>query len=144
MIEKRKLVRGIYLTAGLTELLLGIVHFAFPTYVLKSGGFLNLNIHETDFITASIFGLGLNLVAWGTIIIIAGIKYELFQRILLYLSLIQVLKYTGRLWQEYVYPVKVNLPVLKNSQYSVAFCLFALWALYSVSFVITFKSRDKV
>ena len=126
--------------AGVIEVIIGLGHFAFPELTLKSGGYLQLMPNEVDFIITGLAGLGFNLTAFGTLTIICGLKYEIYNRFPIYLTVAQALKYSARVITELIFPVSVPL-IFKEPFVPVLSALVLLWLLHSSAVLLILKEK---
>ena len=72
--ENHNWIAKVMLFAGLIEVVVGLLHFVMPIFTYHSPGLGSLGDGEVNFVTASIFAVGLLLVAFGSLTIIMRIR----------------------------------------------------------------------
>lgn len=102
------LKKGLFI-AGIMEIMIGISHFGMPYFVYQSDGLSALNPNETDFVTLSIFAIGILLIAFGCLTLFLAAAARKDHRILLGYCVIKSMLWLGRVSLEFMYPVKVSL-----------------------------------
>jgi hypothetical protein len=107
--ENPNWIAKMLLFAGLIEVVVGLLHFVIPISTYHSNGLGSLGDDEINFVTASIFAVGILLVAFGALTIEVSRKSELWKGLLLPFFKIKALLWCGRVVLEIIFPVTIPL-----------------------------------
>lgn len=94
--------------AGVVEILMGLLHFVMPKMVYESPGFHLLNGSQIDFISLSIYAVGILLVAFGSLTIVVSFNTGSCKVLLLPFLVIKSFLWSARISLELVFPVAIS------------------------------------
>ncbi|WP_428739060.1 hypothetical protein [Sulfurimonas sp.] len=109
MEKQINLTKKILLVAGIIEIVVGLLHFAMPSFAYQSKGFSLLQPDEISFVTLVIFAVGILLVAFGSLTMLLSQKVKSTIEVLYYYVLIQTVLWIGRVVLELLYPVNLRM-----------------------------------
>jgi hypothetical protein len=142
MESDRSRIKIVLLTAGIIEIVLGLMHFAFPYFAYQSKGYSLLNYNEIDFVTLCIFCVGILLVAFGTFTVFLSSKVQTATEIVYFYTMIKSILWTGRVILGILYPANISLFFIKQPNIVVFPALVFEWLLFVFS-LFAIKTRLK-
>jgi hypothetical protein len=136
------LVKNVLLTAGIIEIVLGLIHFAFPYFAYQSKGYSLLSYNEIDFVTLLIFCVGILLMAFGTFTAFLSSKVEEAIKIVYFYTIVKSILWAVRVILGILYPPNVPLFFINQPNIVVFPALVFEWLLFVFSF-FALKARLK-
>jgi hypothetical protein len=136
MKSDRSWIKIILLTAGIIEIVLGLIHFAFPYFAYQSKGYSLLSSNEIDFVTLCIFCVGILLVAFGAFTVFLSSKVETAIKIVFFYTVIKSILWTGRVILGILYPANISLFFIEQPNIVVFPTLVFEWLLFVFSFFV--------
>lgn len=135
-------IKNFLLAAGTIEIVVGLAHFAFPYFVYQSNSYSLLNNNDIDFITLSIFSVGILLIAFGSLTVFLSSKVETAIRIVYFYTIVKSILWAGRVILGILYPVNTPLFYMEQPNTVVFSGLLIEWLLFVFS-VFIIKTRIK-
>jgi hypothetical protein len=128
-------------TAGIIEVLVGLLHFFMPLFFDKSEAFSHLPMVEMDYLLLVTYAVGILLVAFGTTTILFARRHKALSEVLYLYLMIQTILWTVRVILEFLYPVGLEMFTLKPFTLIVMPGLIFEWGLF---LYITILIRKKL
>ena len=128
-------------TAGIIEVLVGLLHFFMPLFFDKSEIFSRLPMVEMDYLLLVTYAVGILLVAFGATTILFARRHKALYEILYLYLMIQTILWTARVILELLYPVGLEMFTLKPFTIIVLPGLIFEWGLF---LYITILARRKL
>ncbi len=72
----------ILFAAGVVEIIIGLLHFIMPYFVIQSNGFSQLSHDETAFLIHAVIAVGIAIIPFGILTILFSLKREAVSRML--------------------------------------------------------------
>lgn len=129
--------------AGIIEIIIGIMHFIMPYFVIQSKGFSELNPDETKFLIHSVIAVGIAIIPFGILTVIFSVMRKSLGKILLYYCIIKSVLWGGRVISELILPVKLTLFHFTNPTTLILPLCIIIWLLFLIPAVnlYIFNSR---
>jgi hypothetical protein len=144
MKNSQKWIQMMLVVAGIAEIAIGLSHFGMPAFAYKVKGFSGLIQNEINFITLSLFSVGILLIAFGVCTIFISSKRTLDIQILLYYAIVKSSLWLARIVLEVFYPVKIPLFFIEQPTFFIMPFLVLEWLLFVSSVVLIVKHMEKL
>ena len=128
-------------TAGIVEIVVGLLHFVMPLFANHSPGLRSLSGSESNFATLSIFSVGLLLVAFGSLTILVSFKSQELKGLLLSFLTIKSLLWCARVGLEIMFPVTIPLFYIQRPTTVVMPLLILVALLFIIPMVSIWRQR---
>ena len=102
-------LKTLLIVAGTVEVMIGLLHFAMPTYYRRSPGLADLDGPEADFVTLVTFAVGILLIAFGVLTLGLSRHPARHLDVLLPYLVVNSVLWAGRLGLELIYPVRLDM-----------------------------------
>ncbi len=129
------------LSAGIIEVVVGLLHFFMPLFFDKSEAFSHLPLVEMDYLLLATYAVGILLVAFGATTILFSRRNKALSEILYFYLVIQTTLWTVRVILEFFYPVGLDMFTLKPFTLIVMPGLIFEWGLFLYITILARKAR---
>lgn len=142
MKRQNNLATRLFLTAGMVEVIAGLLHFAMPYFALQSKGFSFLDQNEVSFVTAGVFSVGILLMAFGALTAYLSSSENTSTKILLCLGVTNSVLWLARIVIEIAYPIKIPLFFIRQPTVILLPLFFLEWLLFFIATLLVYKNSS--
>lgn len=133
----------VIVSAGVIEILVGLLHFFMPLFFDKSKTFGQLPNIEMDFLLLLTYAVGILLIAFGATTILLSRKQKELEKILYFYLIIQSILWVGRIVLELLYPVNLEMFGVEPFTLVVLPGLILEWGLFVYATILLRKNLEK-
>lgn len=142
--DRNKLSKALIIAGGFVELIIAILHFIWPSYLMQLPDFENITTSIKDFIILASLAIGLCLTVFACLSFYFSKRIGHRDKSALIFSLSQVILWTFRLIFELLYPVRLPLYSIENPSNIIIIGVIIIISVYLIPVLLIRGTINKV